>query len=316
MCFFDCSLGANKVNLLTVLEEEKMKNLVMLFCTIMVVLAGTARAETIFETFGSDPLTNGWSKTEAGGTAFNYVSGGYMNVTMDYKDTTYQSRFTKSTASYTKTQEFWMEMDIKHGTNSSWTQNGYYAVMKSGDTSNEKNLIGDRLFFAYSASANPVGSDRGNRHDVYAYASDATSGVMNKTNPIPYPHLDSGNECYRSKLHYFYDSVAGVGKAEMSIYAINLDGSTGAFQYSSSVLDNGVTIGTVVAAGKTLDFDVFGLANRTDNPLYRPAQNMLIDNLYFSTECANLAPVAPAFIPEPATLALLGLGALVLRRKK
>lgn len=278
---------------------------------VVVVLAANVKAETILETF--DGALTGWttSGTQLSATQTAGVQGKYMDITWSTFGTAQQSRFSKAlSGSYNQDNSIWLEMDIIHETCLGTQEEGYFAAMKSGDTSNEKNMVGDRLFYDFTASPETTANDRGNRHDAYFYAADGSEIKMGSTTPGTYPHLEDTATGYRVK--FFYDGSAKT--IQMAIYAINSDGSTGTKQYDSAVSSGGAT--SISTGGKLFAFDSFGLANRTNNTKQIPSQSMQIDNLFISTDGANASPTAPSWIPEPTTVALLGLGALIFRKRK
>ena len=96
------------------------------------------------------------------------------------------------------------------------------------------------------------------------------------------------------------------------LYEVNLENGSLAYVGSKSF--------TILASGATLanEIDVFGIKNNyNSNATYRYIRPDF-DNLYFSTEGPNQANVPLPFtlVPEPATMALLSLGLMLIRRRK
>lgn len=299
-----------------------MKKLAVVVCIL--VMAASVNAVTVFENF--DGSLASWT-TVGTQISVSQVAGvvagtKYLDVSMKYFGTAAKSRFTRGlgvgdiSAGAASSTNVWLQFDVIFDTavsTDSWTKTGTYGVMNAGDSKNEMNLFGDQLFFAFSTSSDPAASTRGNRNDLFVYGSDGTSqgiqqGVVGAA-PDAYYYLDDKTTGYRVKT-----TLDGTSKvARQKVYAINANGSTGALVFETSTtwgLDAPLTV------TKNFIFDEFGLANRTNSTKQVPQQGMIMDNYYASTDGALATEVAPSWIPEPATVALLGLGALVLRRRK
>jgi hypothetical protein len=93
----------------------------------------------------------------------------------------------------------------------------------------------------------------------------------------------------RVKYHYWYDNQTQEGKAQLDIYEIDsVDADAGDWIMGSSGGQ------TVIDAGGTLLFDIFGLGNRMDGPTLSDNVSK-IDNIYFSTVHENVNPAFPSF---------------------
>lgn len=298
-----------------------MKKLAVL---LVVVLAASASAESILETF--DGTLANWTTTGTS-VVVSQVDGvvtgtKYLDVSMSYYSTNKMSRFVRDlTSSYTDASSLWLQFDVIYDattSTNSWTQTGYMAAMKGSDAKNETNMIGDRLFFAFSTSGDVAGSTRGNRNDIYIYGSTGGSNASSALTPGAAPNLftflDDTVTGYRHK--FYFDTVANM--AYLDTYAINANGSTGALLYENTTAYAAALTDahTHLSVTQTFAFDEFGLANRTNSTKQIPSQGMIMDNFYISTDNALATDPVPSWLPEPATIALLGLGALVLRRRK
>jgi hypothetical protein len=132
------------------------------------------------------------------------------------------------------------------------------------------------------------------RHDIYSYDTD---GLRQFKHQPKYDSDLSYSTPYRLKLHYFWDAnepEGDRGNLDLSIYAINGDGSTGDLQagYPKTDADD------VLAAGSQVNFDVFGLFIRQDTTRFNKEANfqtVYYDNLYFSTETEWTANRTPDF---------------------
>ncbi|AQQ69800.1 Beta-galactosidase [Limihaloglobus sulfuriphilus] len=232
-------------------------------------------AETVTENFSSDPETRGWTNQSAGSTVFEYM-GGFLQAKI-HRDSSNTARYyIPLGAAYDKSQEFWFEMDWQIlDTSNSGFQRGLFGVFNSGTSDNHHNMIGD--VFAYR---DYNGSPRGNRHDAVAYASDGTKKTIAcapDSPGIPYGAM------VRVIGHYDGDS-----RAEVAIYNINPDGSTGSSVMSTALL-------TVIDSTDNVTFDTLAIANRTDGSYDSSYHVVRIDNIYFSTESANTSHSLPDF---------------------
>jgi hypothetical protein len=261
---------------------------------------------TIFETFDSDPLANGWTKSE-NGSAFTYlndlttgyVGGGYMNVFMQQNQNT--DRFTMSLGqTYTQGQEFWIEFDSSTRYHYQW-QRGLFGVFNSA-SNNYTNAIADHFWRQQTSS-----SSSNFTHRVDSFDS---SGA---TTTYTADYVFVKNEPIRAKLHYYVDGN-GDGIAEFQLWRLN---EAGAGDDVLLVDDTGANAAVILGAGKTLSFDLFGLGNNYGTLSTSYTQTSWVDNLYFSTDGANTEYVDPAFaVPEPASLLLLGIGGLAVSRTR
>jgi hypothetical protein len=119
----------------------------------------------------------------------------------------------------------------------------------------------------------------------------------------------------RIKMHYWYDAVTDEGNGWLDVYAISADGSTGEHLYGTDPAR--ANPGIIIAAGTSFASNQFGLGNRSNGGPGDSIFNISrYDNLYYSTEGPNANPLLPDFIPEPGTIALLGLGTLLLRKRR
>ncbi len=238
---------------------------------MLLVLAGASKAETIFETFDDDPSARGWINAGAGSTTFTYNDIGYLDASV-CRDSANPARYYKSlTTSYDKTAEFWWQMDCQliNASTDDWAR-ALFGVFNS--TPGDYEFLGTRF-------ASPT---VGNRYDLWRQYSN--SAFNNYQGPTPIP----ADAIIRVSGHYWY--ADGNGFANMDVCDIE------AGLYYGSISET-----IVVGAGETLDFDIFGLGNRTDGGLTSPT-TIKIDNFYFSTDNPNPAPVPPSFNnDEPAT---------------
>jgi len=236
-------------------------------------------SETIFETFDSDPSANGWINDQAGNTTFTYNATGYLDAEIN-RDSANTARFYKAlNQSYYETDEFWFEYDAQLVSTTYNYQIAYAGLFNYNVSDNEHDLLAAR--FAYwEHNSNPLG----NRHDLYCYATDGTKVVIPGTPANP--GIAYGQNI-RVKIHYWYEYESGLGKASLNVYEVNTNGSTGSLIMAAPTE-------TVIGTGKTLTLNIMGLGNRTDGTTSNNSV-IKVDNMYFSTEAENTAPISPSF---------------------
>jgi hypothetical protein len=236
--------------------------------------------ETVFQSFDSDPTGQGWTNGAAGSTTFSYNAAGWLDAVV-HRDSANRALYTKALSkTYDKTAEFWWEMDIEMVSSADNMQQCHFGVFDSTSPDNHHNTVADRFFYIETGSGTP----KGNRHDAYGYDSEGNE-IKNAGSPSN-PSLPFGT-ALRVKGHYWYEDIADAGMAKVTVHAINADGSTGAELMAT---DSEI----VIAAGKSLAFDTFGIGNRTNGGL-SDGQTIKVDNFYFSNVGENPSPILPSF---------------------
>lgn len=237
---------------------------------ILFSLIAHANAETLLETFDTDPTTHGWTNTQCGSTYFTYKPAGYLEAIL-HRDPTNVARYTTPLSqtydAYNNPTEFWFGFDgvVLHSHNGIYSES-YFGVFNSTSPDNHHNAIVDQ--FPYRKYMSLLG----NRHDIYAFADDGTV-KFESGKPSP-PWIEAG-EPFRVEGHYWVED--GIRKGQISVYHIKVDGS-------------GETGGLIQTATKSylvqgpLSFNLFGLANRTSGSFGNYHNDMHVDNFYFSTE--------------------------------
>jgi len=258
----------------------------VLLCVIVMFVA-KIKAETIFETFNTDPTGSTWTCRIDGNSTFTYTysasTGGYLNVGF-IRDLTKVDRYTTALdATYDRTKEYWWEMDMQMDSTSYFgTKMGSTGVFKSDANNARSNMVGE---YGYKTGI------YSHRIDWLVYLD---SGVVRYA-----VASDCANDVtLRLKTHYWWSVEDSNGYVKMDVYDIPTDtllGTTGRF--------------CAVKATESVSYDTFGLANKFGTPYSAIPLRAKIDNLYFSTEGSNANPVTP-FIPEPATMCLLALGGI------
>jgi hypothetical protein len=253
--------------------------------SVVLVLVSSAFSETVFETFDSDPETRGWINTECGNTYFNYKPDGYLEAIL-HRDPSNVARYVKQLSqtydAYTNPTEFWFGFDcvILPSHNGIYSES-CFGVFNSGTPDNHHNAIVDQ--FPYRKYMTPLG----NRHDIYAFHDNGSTSFEGGKPSCPW--IEPG-EPFRVEGRYWLED--GVRKGQISVYHIEVDGS-------------GQTGGLIQTATKSnlvqssLDFDVFGLCNRTSGSFGNYHNDMHVDNFYFSTEKPLSQYLADENLPDP-----------------
>jgi hypothetical protein len=286
-------------------------NFTVIIVAAAIFVSGISQGEMIFETFDADPVLGDWS-AQGTSTTWTYMpdsrrAGGnsgflYGHV---YRDNDDPAQYAVPITPIDKTTEFWIEMDIIHYECGLY-QNVNIGVHNLSAANHETDMIAGRHNYARYTSF------RGNRMDLFGYSSDGTEHYELSSfvhDPL-IPGCDYGQP-QRAKIHYWYESATDEGFAMLEVYSINGDGTLGDFLYGSAG-----ALSDLIEPDDAFYGDAFGLFNRTSGSHSNSYHNINeYDNLYYSTEGWNQNPVAPDFVPEPASMMLLGGGLLLMRKR-
>jgi hypothetical protein len=286
---------------------------VLVSVIVLLVAAIQAPGVTIYQDFTSDP---GWSNIagSASGTSYTYQAGGFMQgYVRRKKDADSVGAYYTSLGSAAipagtqagQVPECWLSEDVSFGGGSA----GYYGMfgLFNSNTTNVASDVTRNLLGAVTAANNAT-----------AAAWENTSAGVASVPSFPLYTGDAANtagETYRIQMH-IYDS-GGATMAEM-VYTkfsnIVTDPLSGALvSYTSSTVADQVL--TLIAAGNqlSLGLDSFGFRNAQGGDSSAATYNY--DNIYFSTTGQQYIQL-PSWVPEPASMILLGLGGLFLNRRK
>jgi len=281
-------------------KETTLKTLFMLVLLTITTIAG---AETIWETFDTNPSARGWSVETAGDIIYStiaYNPGGYIDAKLARETPAFIRYHKHLAADYNQTQEFWFEYDFQLlGTgSSSGDRRGQMGVFNGNDGNNcNTNAVVDS--FAYWSYNDNLGN-RGNRHDLYGWSPtgaarpsptslgncnyDATGTLLANGPTGPLQNRLPFDGIYRVKGHYWY--AGGEGHGSLKIYDVNVDGKARE-QDEPNTQTNPALDPNVVLNGETLSFNIFGISSRTDAAASALFSLVRLDNFYFSTEGAN-----------------------------
>jgi hypothetical protein len=289
-------------------KMKKKSRILFLFMLVLLMTAATAPAETIWETFDTNPSARGWSVETVGDTVstITYNSGGYIDAKLARDIPAYVRYHKHLSTAYDQTQEFWFEYDFQLlGTGTiTGDRRGQFGVFNSENSCNANAVVDS---FAYWSYLDNLGN-RGNRHDMYGWSPTSVarpsptslgnanydaSGTLLANGPegplqnrLPYDSI------FRVKAHYYYSG--GVGRCSLKIY--NIDMVTGAIIDMNSLTNPDSDCNTqtnpaadpcAVFAGETLDVNIFGISSRVEGNFSTDYALIRLDNFYFSTTGAN-----------------------------
>jgi hypothetical protein len=290
---FGDSPAFNK-NFLVVDDMKRYNNIFSFLFVLSAPLLSLVNAETIFDSFDSDPAARGWSRVSSGTSSFEwlddlvidpegneYVSGGYLRANLYREPTTERLSFALS-QSYSLQQEFWMEFDMSTRVHYQY-ERGLVGLFFS-ETDNVTNVLAAKVFRQQTQSSSSFKAARFNSYDsTGANVYVETGYVFDKLVPV------------RIKLHYYVDeNDNGIGEVE--IWHLNDAGESDDVKLVS-VSD----ILFVNGSGKTASYNCFGIGNVTGNTSSY-WQRIWFDNMYLSTEQSGDAYFAAIGEqrPEPA----------------
>jgi len=256
----------------------------------------STRAETIFETFDSDPVTRWWTNGEAGASSFSYNSEGYLEAHFVRDDQT--ARYSMAITPIELDKEFWVSFDCQLVEGE--THRNLLGLFGSG-RNNSTGSIGDTFTF--------TDSSENFRHYAVYWDSSGSSSRATAFDSFATTKPYSPNLIVRVNIHNFGD-----GSFQLDVYDLVADPMAENALFSTTNDSN-----LIFTVEEGLLFDRFGLGNRDDGSAgtTSPYQNYLFDNLYYSTNCPNCCKALPEFIPEPSSIfMLLGGGFVFLRKRK
>ncbi|MCX5633950.1 MAG: hypothetical protein NTW93_09810 [Phycisphaerae bacterium] len=296
---------------------KKETTLKILFMLVLLTITTIAGAETIWETFDTNP--SDWEVEEVGaptGSTITYNAGGYIDARMARGGSTDYIRYHKHLAAdYNQTQEFWFEYDFQLlGTGTiTGDRRSQMGVFNAANNCNTNAVVDSFAYWSYT-DPNETG-DRGNRHDMYGWSPTGLARPSTATgNPLGNAKYDANgvllvageppnppstllnrlpyDNIYRVKGHYYYDADSNQGKCSLKIYDVNVDGKS---WDEPNTQTNPAADPNAVLVNETLDVNIFGLSSRTDAGASAAYALIRLDNFYFSTEGANTEYKRPEF---------------------
>ncbi|MFA5292333.1 MAG: hypothetical protein WC496_04775 [Phycisphaerae bacterium] len=295
-----------------------MKNrLVILTFVLLSILACGVQATTVKQNFNADPFSNGWSKAESTYNVFTYnttnnVSGtpGYLDCSVQRSNTVLgtayiplgQTYYMPGSQSGTPTvTDMWMGFDLMFANGTFTTQQACIGLINGDATLTNtatQNSLG--LDICRTAGALRIRQETDNAAGAFAGTSVGTTMAT----------LDDGLT-HRYQVHYY---LAGDGKVYADIKLGTFDVGTGAFT-SSIFSQNGILLYDSAANWDLYGIDALGIKSLSMATSGTRTVKFVIDNMYFSTDGEQYMAVPSWVVPEPATITMLIIGGLLLRRK-
>ena len=270
---------------------RRFDNIFSLLLVALLVFSAAGWAETIFDSFDSDPTSNGWTKSETGGSSFTwlddlvvdatgneYVAGGYIKANM-YRAPETDRLSVALSQSYDQSHEFWMEFDMSTRVHYQY-ERAMVGLLNSGN-GNYTNALCAKVFRQLTSSSLSLKNARFNSYDSAGSNIFIDPGyVFSKLVPI------------RIKLHYYVD-INGNGIGEVKILDLNEVGISDDVQLASAS-----DVLFVNGSGKTASYDSFGIGNVV-GAVSSYWQSIWFDNMYVSTEQGGDVYFAGLGSPRP-----------------
>jgi len=272
-----------------------MKRMLMLSVSAVLMLAVAVQAETIFETFDSDPTAGSWTTVGTAGSRFTwlddlttngdgdiYNGGGYLETLVTRGGADFDRFSTALSQAYNQSQEFWWEFDTQTVNHQYRYQRALFGVFDSASPNNA-NIITNNYFRQQSSSGSSMKT-----HRLSAFDSKGANLFFNSK------YVMNPREPYRVKMHYTY--MGGSGTIAVEFWALNKTG-----QWDDVLV--GSDSGIVLNSGQTLTFNQFGFGN-FQSTANAQIQTSWVDNAYFSTDGPNTNYEEAAFVIEGISPAL------------
>ena len=267
-----------------------MRRLNSLITLVLILLACQfACAETIFETFDTDPLTRGWIMENPAGSVFTYNPRGYIEATIA-RNPTLKDRYMKALSQIyympksdmnSTVSDIWLELDVLYIEGDERTQ-GQIGVMKSDSVQGigGNGIVIDIIKDLVAPGTGPYRIDEHmyfTGGTGYRYCTGTPGGSFTK---VP----------NRVKTHIYYDpNDHWVKVMELKVYEIAPDGSLTLVSELTGTW-NGISAG----GGESCQVDAFGIFNLSGAVTPTP-QSFYIDNIYFSTDGPNASSPRASF---------------------
>ncbi|MEN6385326.1 MAG: PEP-CTERM sorting domain-containing protein [Phycisphaerales bacterium] len=290
-----------------------MKKVVCSLLVLFTFFVSQSSGLTVFETFNEDVIQNGsWTYTNTIGTdgknggSVNYVgitdnTGGYVtyNVARDNDATIRLFKNFGETLTIFSNSSAWLEYDFQVLPNNSGA--AYSLIGLFSGNENYPSTEFDTIALRPRANLGSM--------DV-SVSNSGTAGITDSSGTTGTAWIGGIN--YRAKIKITGhkdgpDGTTGTMRLYMNADIYTLDGNT------ETLLTDGAEI-KIFGQAYGFSLDSIGFGNNFGTR--GGSGNFAIDNFYFSTEGPNANTTAPfVSVPEPATLFILSMGLMLIRRK-
>jgi hypothetical protein len=281
--------------------------------------ASSLHAYTITQNFSVDPWSNGWTKVEsasAPAVVFNYNTTnmasvpGYLDCAVQRSTATLGQAYIPLNTTYfmpngqsgsATVTDMWLGFDLSFGTGTYSTQQMAIGIFNSSQT------------YSNSATQNTLGLDLAKATSALRVRSEtinSTGGFVGTSTATTMATIGD-TVSRRFQVHYY---ISG-GKVYADVKVGVFDDLTGAFT-ANVFTQNGVLLYDSAVSWDTIGMNAMGIKNLYMTTGTSKTIKFNFDNMYFSTDSEQNMAVPSWVVPEPATMVLLGLGSLLLSRRR